>query len=192
MDLQRALGIIPANVADPAALLRIGNTQAVPAWVTLFSYQFLHSGWFHLLANMTCLWIFGILAEPTLGTKRFALAYVAFGVLTGVSIVTLIPSWTGPMVGASGSISGILGAFLALRYAETRSRQRLSLANLFEALPLLAGVAWLVSRNIPAEPDRVTSATWHLIPFLLAWYGFRTGSGVASRPWHCGPVEQPR
>jgi len=51
-DWQRAVGIIPANVADASSLMRVGDTQLLPAWLTLFSYMFLHGGLFHLLTNV--------------------------------------------------------------------------------------------------------------------------------------------
>jgi membrane associated rhomboid family serine protease len=183
---QRAVGIIPANVADASSLMRVGDAQVLPAWLTLFSYMFLHGGLFHLLTNVACLWLFGILAEPVLGTRRFALTYLAFGVITGITIAAVIPHWTSPMVGASGSISGILGAFLALHYSDgiSRGRQNL-LALLLEAFAPFAVVAWFVMRTIPPRPDRASSAAWHLIPFLLAWYGVRTWKGLARicRTW---------
>jgi membrane associated rhomboid family serine protease len=172
---QRAVGIIPANVAYASSLLRISDAQILPAWLTLFCYMFLHSGVFHLLANMACLWVFGILAEPVLGTKRFALTYLAFGVITGLVIVAIIPYWTSPMVGASRSISGILGAFLALRFSERIGQRRQTVVGLLlEAIPLLVVVAWFVTRNTPSEPDRPSAVAWHLIPFLLACYSVRS------------------
>jgi membrane associated rhomboid family serine protease len=180
-DWQRAVGIIPANAADASSLMRTGDSQLLPAWLTLFSYMFLHGGVFHLLVNMTCLWVFGILAEPVMGTKRFALTYLAFGVITGMAIVAIIPHWTSPMVGASGSISGILGAFLALRFCERIGQRRQTVVGpLLEAMPSLAVVAWFFTRNLPSEPDRASSAAWHLIPFLLAWYSVRTWKGLGS------------
>jgi membrane associated rhomboid family serine protease len=178
---QRAVGIIPANVTDASSLLRIGDTQVLPAWLTLFTYMFLHSGVFHLLVNMTCLWMFGILAEPVMGTKRFALTYLASGVITGITIVALIPHWTNPLVGASGSISGILGAFLALRFSERIGRRRQTVVVLLlEAMAALAVVAWFVTRSVPPEPDRELSVAWHLIPFLVAWYSVRAWNGLGS------------
>jgi membrane associated rhomboid family serine protease len=156
------------------------DTQVLPAWLTLFSYMFLHGGVVHLLTNMTCLWVFGILAEPVMGTKRFALTYLAFGVITGMVLVAIIPHWTKPMVGASGSISGVLGAFLALHFSERiRQRRRTIVVLLLEGMPLLAVVAWFVTRNMPSDPDRAAAA-WHLIPFLLAWYGVRVWKGLGS------------
>jgi membrane associated rhomboid family serine protease len=192
-DWQRAVGIIPANVADASSLLRVGDSQVLPAWLTLLSYMFLHGGVFHLLANMAGLWVFGILAEPAMGTKRFAVTYLAAGVVTGVAIVAIIPHWTRPMVGASGSISGILGAFLAQRFSERVGQRRQAVvALLLEALPLLAVVVWFVTRDIPSEPDWMSSLAWHLIPFLFAWYGVRTWEGLRGRARPAAPAGQPR
>ena len=180
-EWQRAVGIIPTNVADASALLRVGDTQLLPAWLTLFSYMFLHGGLFHLLTNVTCLWLFGLLAEPVMGTKRFALTYLAFGVMTGLTIVAIIPHWTRPMVGASGSISGILGAFLALHFSEKiGQRRRTVVVLLLEATPSVAVVGWFITRNMPSEPDRASAAAWHLIPFLLGWYSVRAWKGLLS------------
>jgi membrane associated rhomboid family serine protease len=192
-DWQRAVGIIPANVANASSLLRVGDTQVLPAWLTLLSYMFLHGGVVHLQANMACLWVFGILAEPVMGTKRFALTYLASGVVTGVAIVALIPHWTRPMVGASGSISGILGAFLALRFSQRIGQRRQTVVALFlEALPLLAVVVWFVTRDIPSEPDRVSSLAWHVFPLLFAWYGVRAREGLGRSVRPAAPAVGPR
>lgn len=191
-DWQRAVGIIPANLSDTSSFLRVGDSQILPAWLTLFSYMFLHSGVLHLLTNMACLWIFGIIAEPVIGTKRFALAYLAFGIITGVAIVAIIPHWTGPMVGTSGAISGILGVFLALRMSERIGPRRQTVVRLLlETVPLFAVAAWFVARDVPSEPDRASSAAWHLIPFLAAWYSVRIWKGLVSlgiRPKHTNPA----
>jgi membrane associated rhomboid family serine protease len=180
-DWQRAVGIIPTNVADVSSLMRVGDAQLLPAWLTLFSYMFLHGGLFHLLTNVACLCLFGILAEPVMGTKRFALTYLAFGVITGITIVALIPHWTRPVVGASGSISGILGAFLALHFSERIGRGRQAVVVLLlEATPPLAVIGWFVTRSMPSAPDQASAAAWHLIPFLLAWYSVRAWKGLRS------------
>jgi membrane associated rhomboid family serine protease len=190
-DWQRAVGLIPANVADPSSLLRIADDQVLPAWLTLFSYMFLHSGVFHLLANMAGLWMFGILTEPVMGTKRFALTYLAFGVIGGMVIVAIIPHWTRPMVGASAAICGILGTFLAVRFSVMIGPRRQTVAGgLVEAIPLLVLVLWFLTRKVPSEPDRVSSAAWHLIPFLLAWYSVRSWIGLKrlTHHWRSGPT----
>jgi membrane associated rhomboid family serine protease len=183
-DSQWAFGIVPANIANVSSFMWTGERQLFPAWLTLLSYTFLHSGFFHLLANMACLWVFGILAEPLMGTKRFALTYLAFGVVTGITIVAIIPLWTNPMVGASGAISGILGAFLAMHFSKRNGRGRRNVVVLLlEALALLAVAAWFLVRPTPSEPDRLSGAAWHLVPFLLAWYIVRTWTGLGSIRW---------
>jgi hypothetical protein len=48
----------------------------------------------------------------------------------------------------------------------------------FETIPLLAVIGWLVTRTVPSEPDRASAAAWHLIPFLLGWYGMRAWKKV--------------
>jgi membrane associated rhomboid family serine protease len=177
-DWQRAVGIIPADIADASSLMRVGDGQLLPAWLTLFSYMFLHGSLSHFLTNGACLWLFGILAEPLMGTRRFALTYLASGVITGITIGAIIPHWTSPMVGASGSISGILGVFLALHVSERIGQGRQ--VHLLETIASLAVVAWFVTRSIPSKPDRPSSVAWHLIPFLLAWYSVRTWKGLGN------------
>jgi membrane associated rhomboid family serine protease len=125
--------------------------------------------------------LFGILAEPVMGTKRFALTYLVFGVITGITIVAIVPRWTNPMVGASGSISGILGAFLAHHFSGRLGRMApTAVALLLEMIPWLAVIAWFVTRNMPSEPDHASSAAWHLISCLLGWYSVRTGRGLSN------------
>jgi membrane associated rhomboid family serine protease len=178
---QRAAGLIPANVADASSCLRVGDTQLLPAWLTLFTYMFLHGGAFHMLTNMVCLWVFGILAEPVLGTKRLALTYLAFGVITGITVVAIIPHWTNPLVGASGAISGVLGAFLALHFSRRIGRTSYNIAFLIlELLTMFAIGAWFATRHIPSEPDLPSSIAWHLIPFLLGWCSVRTWKELVS------------
>jgi len=130
---------------------------------------------------VACLWLFGILAEPVMGTKRFALTYLTFGVITGITIVAIVPHWTRPMVGASGSISGILGVFLALQLSERIGQRRQTVVVLvLEATLALAVIGWFVTRNVPSEPDRASAAAWHLIPFLAGWYSVRAWKGLCS------------
>jgi membrane associated rhomboid family serine protease len=78
---------------------------------TLFTSQFLHGSWFHLLGNMLFLWIFGNNVEDRLGSLGFLLFYLAGGVLAGLSQVAIDPASTVPTIGASGAIAAILGAY---------------------------------------------------------------------------------
>jgi membrane associated rhomboid family serine protease len=105
-------GAIPALVVGghlpPPELLTI------PASATLVTSMFLHGGWLHLIGNMLYLWIFGNNIEDVMGHVRFVIFYVACGILAALSHAVIEPSSTVPMVGASGAISGVLGAYLLL------------------------------------------------------------------------------
>ncbi len=87
---------------------------AIPIPLTLFSSMFLHGGFLHLLGNMLYLWIFGNNIEDTLGHFRFLLFFLVCGVFAGLAQVFSSPDSTAPMIGASGAIGGILGAYLLL------------------------------------------------------------------------------
>ena len=86
----------------------------IPAALTLLTSMFLHGGWLHLLGNMLYLWIFGDNVEGAMGHGRFLLFYLACGVAAGLAQAVPDPASTVPMVGASGAISGILGAYILL------------------------------------------------------------------------------
>ena len=106
------LGLIPGTLVgavdvDPAL-------QRLPAVATIFTSMFLHGGLFHLLGNMLYLWIFGDNIEASLGHKRYLIFYIVCGVAAAVSQVMVAPTSPIPMIGASGAVSGILGAYILL------------------------------------------------------------------------------
>ncbi len=105
-------GAIPAVVFGKASLPP--ELAGLPAYSTLFTSMFLHGGWMHLLGNMLYLWIFGNNIEDTMGYGRFVIFYLICGILAALSHAMIDPSSTIPMVGASGAISGVLGAYLLL------------------------------------------------------------------------------
>lgn len=87
---------------------------SIPASLTIFSSMFLHGGFWHLGGNMLYLWIFGNNIEDTLGHARFLIFYFLTGALAALTQIFSDPSSPLPMVGASGAVSGILGAYLLL------------------------------------------------------------------------------
>jgi membrane associated rhomboid family serine protease len=105
-------GTIPAVVLGsrslPAAL------AAIPAPLSLLTGMFLHGGLMHLGGNMLYLWIFGNNIEDAMGRGRFLLFYVLCGIGAAAAQILGDPHSTVPMVGASGAISGVLGAYLLL------------------------------------------------------------------------------
>jgi membrane associated rhomboid family serine protease len=85
-----------------------------PAWLTMLTHMFLHGGIVHLLGNMWFLWIFGGNVEGRLGALRYLLLYLLAGFAAAAAQVAVGPLSAVPMVGASGAISGVLGAYLIL------------------------------------------------------------------------------
>jgi membrane associated rhomboid family serine protease len=102
-------GIVPARYSHPEWAEWIGF-PADDYWPFLTS-QFLHGGWLHLLANVWTLWIFGDNVEDRLGHGRFLAFYLACGVAAGVAHGVVNPTSTVPAIGASGAISGVMGAY---------------------------------------------------------------------------------
>ncbi len=99
-------GVVPARLVslwyDPRVLF------------TLLSSMYLHGGWMHLLGNMWYLWIFGDNVEDRMGRVRFFVFYTVSGVLAALLQVAAAPRSPIPMIGASGAIAGVLGAYLLL------------------------------------------------------------------------------
>jgi membrane associated rhomboid family serine protease len=97
-------GLVPARLmADPSG-----------AWITIFTSMFLHGGWLHILGNMWVLFIFGDNIEDRMGQGGYLLFYLLSGVAAGLLQVYILPGSAQPMVGASGALAGVLGAYLIL------------------------------------------------------------------------------
>jgi membrane associated rhomboid family serine protease len=103
-------GAIPLLLVRDAFLL----PQPPGHWLTLFSSTFLHGGFLHLAGNMLYLWIFGNNVEDYLGHVKFLFFYLLCGVAAAFTHTLAESTSTVPMIGASGAISGILGAYLIL------------------------------------------------------------------------------
>lgn len=100
-------GLIPERLVADLAAGRI-----VSALKPLLTYQFMHSGWLHVGSNMLYLWIFGDNIEDRLGHVKYLLFYLLMGVIAGMVQVFLDPLSPVPIIGASGAVAGILGAYL--------------------------------------------------------------------------------
>jgi membrane associated rhomboid family serine protease len=112
------------QVTLPQPLLEAFVTQyaLIPAWfswTTVFTSMFLHGGWMHVIGNMLYLWIFGDNVEDRMGHGRYLLFYLASGCAAAILQLLINPLSTVPMVGASGAIAGVMGAYFVL-YPESR------------------------------------------------------------------------
>ena len=109
-ELVTDFGLVPCRLTGSCA----ASGAAPPVAVALVASMFLHGGLFHLGGNMLYLWIFGRTVESTIGHARFAAIYVLGGVAAALAQAAADPASAVPMIGASGAISAILGAYLLL------------------------------------------------------------------------------
>ena len=107
-----SLGVVPATLLRDARLPP--DLYLIPPVATVFTSMFLHGGWLHLIGNMLFLWIFGDNVEDAMGHFRFVVFYLVCGVAAALAQSLPNPDSTVPMIGASGAISGVLGAYLLL------------------------------------------------------------------------------
>lgn len=107
-EIVYAYGAIPHNI------ISLKSDQPIPPLLTIFTAMFMHGGFLHLGGNMLFFWIFGNNIEDRLGHLRFLSFYLFCGVVSAYSYALTAPHSNIPMVGASGAISGILGAYLLL------------------------------------------------------------------------------
>ncbi len=157
-----ALGLIPARLLEGAQLPP--SLDVLPAYATVFSSMFLHGGLLHLLGNMLYLWIFADNVEDRMGHGRFLAFYFICGVAAAAAQAVPEPSSEIPMVGASGAISGVLGAYLLM----------FPTAQVLVVLPL--GILFPVIRL----PALLVLGLWFGLQ-LLQSVGQAAGGGVAFR-----------
>jgi membrane associated rhomboid family serine protease len=122
-------GFIPDELTSGVALtgVRTGSgvldiETPVPTWTTMFTSMFIHGGFFHIVFNMVFLWVFGGNLENRLGRFKFLALYLATGAVAALSHLAIDPGSQTPLVGASGGIAGVLGAYLlTFPYSQIRA-----------------------------------------------------------------------
>ena len=97
-------GLIPAHFLNNPSNL----------WLTILTSMFLHGGWFHILSNMWVLYIFGDNVEARMGGIRYLIFYILCGTFAALLQSYILPTSQVPMIGASGAVAGVLGAYLIL------------------------------------------------------------------------------
>ena len=164
-------GLVPGDLLgniDPGSKLRIaqnlicqfdGETNVI----TLISSMFMHGGWLHLIGNMWFLWVFGDNVEDAMGAFRFTLFYLLSGLVASAAQIATDTSSVSPMVGASGAIGGVMGAY-ALLYPRARVRTLVFLGF------------FITTVSVPAV-------------FILGWwFVVQLASGLPSLSHHGGGV----
>jgi len=160
-----ALGAIPAEITGRLSVgpgygsCRLGGLT----WPTMLTSMFLHGSWMHLIGNLWFLWIFGNNVEDSMGHGRFLVFYLLAGLVASASHILSDPASPLPMVGASGAISAIMGAYLVL-YPRARVYTLFILIIIIRVFPL---PAWF---------------------FLLYWFSIQLASSAIQGPGGGGGV----
>src|SRR5690606_17087316 len=111
-------GFIPAELRGASGLIELspglGCRLGGLTWQTFFTSMFLHGSWLHLISNMWFLWLFGNNIEDSMGHLRFLVLYVLVGLAAAAAHVWAALVSPVPAIGASGAVSGVMGAYLLL------------------------------------------------------------------------------
>jgi membrane associated rhomboid family serine protease len=156
----QVFGFVPRNF-----FLNLGHGNLPASIIPIFTSMFLHGGWLHLIANMWTLYIFGDNVEDTLGRVKFLILYLGSGAAGCFAQLLSGPSSPIPMVGASGAIAGVMGAYFSLFPA----------ARVLTLIPVL----FFVVIEVPAY---VFLGLWFLLQFVSGAFsilGTKAHVGVA-------------
>jgi membrane associated rhomboid family serine protease len=167
VDSVCTFGLIPAEVmgAGGAQVPTPGPSDLACrpgglTWEAAFTSMFMHGGWGHILGNLWFLWVFGNNVEDSMGHLRFLLFYLLCGLGAAGAQVLSDPGSTVPMVGASGAISGVMGAYAVL-YPKVRVNTAIILIIIVRIIPL---------------PAWVMLGYWFLIQLLAGAFGLEAGT----------------
>lgn len=154
-NLVLSFGLIPAVLNDIALLP--AEINKIPAELSIVTSMFLHGGFMHLAGNMLYLFIFGNNIEDCMGKVRFIIFYLLCGTAAAYGQVLYHPESTIPMIGASGAISGVLGAYL-LVYPRAKVLVLIPLGFIMQTIRMPAGIV------------------------LLIWFGIQIFSSLSAEP----------
>jgi membrane associated rhomboid family serine protease len=166
-----AFGAIPAEITGtvgagtvielaPEASCTVGGL----GWLTILTSMFMHGSWIHLIGNMWFLWVFGNNIEDSMGHLRFVAFYLLCGILAAAAHISTAPASMVPTVGASGAISGVMGAYLLL----------------YPGVPVHTLFFLFIFVRVILLPAWILLGEWFLIQLLLGVGSFGVeGGGVA-------------
>jgi rhomboid family protein len=182
------LGMVPGEITHQATIgtgVPLGDGMAcivdnepVNVLTPLFS-MFLHGGWFHLLGNCLFFWVFGNNIEDSMGHFRFLVFYLVCGLAAAATHILMQPGSPVPTVGASGAISGILGAYLVL-YPRVHVRMLFIFIVFFKVfrIPAWAVLLWWFAWQVLSALPEMMSVRPEVSSGVAVWAhigGFVTG-----------------
>jgi membrane associated rhomboid family serine protease len=164
LEITKGVDLPPAPGPDPIQL-------------TLLSSMFMHAGWLHLGGNMLFLWVFGDNVEHRAGPVLFLIAYLAMGVVASLAQILSSPNSPIPTLGASGAISGVLGAYIVLF---PNNRVTVLVFRFFTQVPALVAIGiWIVFQLISGLGATVVSdESGGGVAYLAHIGGFAAGVAV--------------
>ncbi|MDX1623348.1 MAG: rhomboid family intramembrane serine protease [Gemmatimonadota bacterium] len=181
----RTWAVIPSEYANATDA---PPTHPGPFWITTVTSMFMHGGWMHIFGNMLFLWVFGDNVEEALGHVKFLLFYLVCGVLAALAQIAIDPASDIPSLGASGAISGILGAYVAMF---PKQRVRVLIGRAVRHMPAVVVIGlWIAFQFVNgigqlAQTEETGGVAYaaHIGGFVaglaLVWV-FRIGSGGRS------------
>jgi membrane associated rhomboid family serine protease len=167
----RSYGFVPSTLMSPHDV--VAETSGLPPFATIVTSMFLHGSIWHLLGNLLYLWVFGNNIEDAMGHARFLLFYLVCGVAAALTMAFLDSTSGVPMVGASGAISGALGAYMLLY---PRAKITVIVPILIVFYPFRISAVWVVGvwfamqllNAATATPDSPGVAWWAHVGGFLA------------------------
>ena len=194
-------GLIPGELLQQVATTRSICVIGDPTWYTTVTSMFMHGGWMHILGNMWFLWIFGNNVEDAMGSWRFVCFYLLCGLAAAAAQVAAAPASNIPVVGASGAIGGVMGAYILL-YPRVRVHMLFILVVYVTTFAVPAWLMlgyWLLLQIVSgiatfgAEGGGV--AFWaHIGGFVggsILIYLFRDNALLAKHPYHGWALSHP-
>ena len=160
-NLFYSYGVVPASLLGIEALPN--DLEKIDPYLTIITSMFMHGGWMHLIGNMLYMWIFADNIEDDLGKTKFIIFYLAAGAAAALTQVYLNVNSTVPMVGASGAISGVLGAYL-IRYPRNKVLVLIPLGIFTQLLKI---------------PALFVLGFWFILQFVSSAGSSSEGGGVA-------------
>jgi membrane associated rhomboid family serine protease len=134
-NVATSFGVVPSDLTHMSQNVPF---SPIPEPLTFITYMFLHAGWMHLISNMLFLWVFADNVEDAFGYFAFALFYLLCGIAGALTHVFMAPDSSAPLIGASGAVSGVIGAYVLLY-----PRARVWIL-LFFRIPLRISAIWVL------------------------------------------------
>ena len=156
--------LIPARYTSTEWSLAVGLDPH--SYWPFLTYMFLHGGWLHIIGNMWFLWIFGDNVEDRMGHRRFLLFYLSCGVASVLFYMVIYPESTTPLIGASGAISGVMGAYILM----------------FPTARVLTLIPIFIFPYIVELPSLIFIGFWFLFQLISGAFGMadpNAGQGIA-------------